>query len=113
MAPGSDACRAAYAQELLAQDPTYFDHRPADDPVALLTYDRLSETITADEHARWGIQRLFEPEAVPQEYHLPDLSGEGPDPLTGILLLSMWEAECLPMETQQWVSDTMTPTMLP
>ncbi|WP_421735269.1 hypothetical protein [Cellulomonas sp.] len=111
-APGSDACRAAYVQQVLAVDPAYFDRRPVEDPIALLTYDRLSELITADEHARWGMQRLFEPDAVPQEYRLADL-GEGTDPLTGIALASMWETDCLSAETQQWLSDYMTPTEMP
>ena len=100
-------------QQLLAADPAYFDRRPAEDPIALLTYDRLTEVITADEHARWGMQRLFQPDLVPPEYRLPDLTGEGTDPLTGIALASMWETDCLPVETQQWLSDYLTPTEIP
>ncbi|WP_315094470.1 hypothetical protein [uncultured Cellulomonas sp.] len=112
LTPGSDACREAYAQQLLAADPAYFDVRPVDDPITLLTYDRLTETITADEHARWGMERLLHPDDVPQEYRLPDLTGEGTDPLTGIALASMWETDCLPLETQQWLTDYMTPTVV-
>ena len=112
-APGSDACREAYVEYLLAQDPTYFDRRPVDDPIALLMFDRLSGTITADEHARWGMQRIFQPDVVPEEYHLPDLSDSGTDPLTGIAIASMWETDCLPVETQQWLTDYMTPTQMP
>ncbi|KQY46717.1 hypothetical protein ASD18_04675 [Cellulomonas sp. Root137] len=113
LAPGSDACRESYVQQLLAADPAYFDRRPTEDPIALLTYDRLTEVITADEHARWGMQRLFQPDLVPPEYRLPDLTGEGTDPLTGIALASMWETDCLPVETQQWLSDYLTPTEIP
>ncbi|HEY3436232.1 MAG TPA: hypothetical protein VGK35_00975 [Actinotalea sp.] len=112
-APGSDACREAYVQHLLSQDPTYFDRRPVEDPIALLTYDRLAGTITADQNARWGMQRLFQPDAVPQEYRLPDLSNRGPDPMTVIGLATMWESDCLSLETQQWLVDYMTPTALP